>query len=184
MPLLDDHGLCADPWRRVADDTPPPAAVGMPLLVSLERLRAEGESMLAEGRRLGVALDNIVDPGSLAIWQSRLGLIAINFPSFADGRGFSLARRLRVDGFKGELRAVGPLIADQFAFARACGFDTVEIDDALAARQPVEHWLSARHAIGLSYQRSYHGTRNVLDARRAALIDRDRLVEGQGRHRP
>lgn len=68
-------------------------------------------------------------------------LIRVLFPSFADGRGFTIARRLRLMGYRGRLRACGHLIADQYAMARRCGFDEVEIDDALARRQPEAQWL-------------------------------------------
>lgn len=68
-------------------------------------------------------------------------LLAIEFPAMTDGRGFSLARALRQRGYKGRLRAVGGLIADQYAMARRVGFDEVRIPAALAARQPQEQWL-------------------------------------------
>ena len=61
-------------------------------------------------------------------------LLAIDFPSFSDGRGFSLARRLRELGFKGRLRASGRLIVDQYAMARRVGFDEVEVAPDIAAR--------------------------------------------------
>ncbi|MFA8442505.1 DUF934 domain-containing protein [Yoonia sp.] len=67
-------------------------------------------------------------------------MIRIDFPSFADGRGFTLAAMLRRAGFKGRLRAKGHVLADQYAMARRSGFDEVEIDDALAARQPADQW--------------------------------------------
>jgi len=70
-------------------------------------------------------------------------LISIDFPSFADGRGFSIAQRLRRLGFDGELRARGHVIADQYPHALACGFNTVEIDDTMAERQPYEQWQAA-----------------------------------------
>ncbi|GAA3878010.1 DUF934 domain-containing protein [Celeribacter arenosi] len=66
--------------------------------------------------------------------------IRIDFPSFSDGRGFTLARLLRTYGFTGRLRARGHVIADQYAMARRSGFDEVEISDDLAARQPQEQW--------------------------------------------
>jgi uncharacterized protein (DUF934 family) len=44
-------------------------------------------------------------------------------------------------GYRGRLRAHGPLIADQYAMARRSGFDEVEIPDDLAARQPEDQWL-------------------------------------------
>lgn len=69
-------------------------------------------------------------------------LLAIDFPSFSDGRGFSLARRLREMGFKGRLRASGRLIADQYAMARRVGFDEVEVAPDIAARQPAEQWIA------------------------------------------
>ena len=71
----------------------------------------------------------------------RIALIRIAFPSHLDGRGFSLARHLRLLGYTGRLRAAGHILADQYAMARRSGFDEVEIDPALAARQPEEQWL-------------------------------------------
>ena len=67
-------------------------------------------------------------------------MVRIVFPSFADGRGFTHARRLRAAGFAGRIRAVGPVIADQYAMARRSGIDEVEIPDDLALRQPAEQW--------------------------------------------
>jgi uncharacterized protein (DUF934 family) len=71
-----------------------------------------------------------------------LSLIAIDFPAFTDGRGFTLARRLRELGYQGRLRATGKLIADQYAMARRVGFDEVQIGPDLAVRQPEEQWLA------------------------------------------
>lgn len=67
-------------------------------------------------------------------------MIRIDFPSSADGRGFTIARALRLRGYTGRLRARGHVLADQYAMARRSGFDEVEIDAALAARQPAEQW--------------------------------------------
>ena len=71
----------------------------------------------------------------------RAPLIRVAFPSSADGRGFTLARLLRLRGYHGRLRARG-VIAPQYAMARRAGFDEVEIDAALAERQPEALWLS------------------------------------------
>ncbi|MGR3272053.1 DUF934 domain-containing protein [Thalassococcus profundi] len=68
-------------------------------------------------------------------------LVRIDFPSSADGRGFTLARLLRLRGYRGRLRARGHVIADQYAMARRAGFDEVEISDDLAARQPQDQWM-------------------------------------------
>ncbi|MEI4486818.1 DUF934 domain-containing protein [Frigidibacter sp. MR17.14] len=69
-------------------------------------------------------------------------LVRISFPSFADGRGFTIARRVRSIGYLGRLRAKGHVLADQYAMARRVGFDEVEISDDLAARQPEDQWLA------------------------------------------
>ncbi|MEL7216543.1 MAG: DUF934 domain-containing protein [Pseudomonadota bacterium] len=97
----------------------------------------------------GVDLPN--DANVMAVFQSVRGadMIRIPFPSFADGRGFTLARRLRQLGYTGRLRAQGHVLSDQYPHARRCGFDEVEISDELATRQPEGHWSGVRH---VSYQ--------------------------------
>ncbi|MFN7224236.1 MAG: DUF934 domain-containing protein [Paracoccaceae bacterium] len=81
------------------------------------------------------------DPVAVAPYLDGLSLIRISFPAFSDGRAFTIARRLRMMGYAGELRAAGPVISDQYAMARRVGFDSVEIPDNLAARQPAEQWV-------------------------------------------
>ncbi|MFQ5438343.1 MAG: DUF934 domain-containing protein [Paracoccaceae bacterium] len=100
----------------------------------------------------GVELEPDSDPVLLLGRFDRIGLIRITFPSHTDGRGFSLAARLRQLGYCGCLRARGPLIPDQFAIARRAGFDEVEIPDEIAARQPAAQWLQAAASAGDSYQ--------------------------------
>jgi uncharacterized protein (DUF934 family) len=123
MPVVNDHGF--------AEPTSP-----TPLL-SLEAFLSGGGEPGA-----GLEISNDIDPRDLVAHLNSVNLIAVTFPNFADGRGFSLARRLRALGFDGRLRAKGHVISDQYPMARACGFDEVEIDDKLAARQPEAHWLS------------------------------------------
>ncbi len=87
-----------------------------------------------------VDLANTDDPLLLKDHLGSLTLIRIAFPAFNDGRAFTIARRLREMGYTGILRALGPLVADQYAMARRVGFDEVEIPDDLAARQPEDQW--------------------------------------------
>ena len=89
---------------------------------------------LPEGA-LAIDLPNDRDPAELGPWLGRLALVRIAFPATGDGRGFSIAKRLRAMGYAGRLRAAGPLIADQFRMARRVGIDEVELPDELAARQ-------------------------------------------------
>ena len=92
------------------------------------------------GTGTAVDLAHTDDPTALEPVLGQLALIRITFPAFSDGRGFTIARRLRMMGYTGELRALGPVIAEQYAMARRVGFDAVEIPDALAARQPESQW--------------------------------------------
>ena len=84
-------------------------------------------------------------------------LIRVAFPSFADGRGFTIARQLRLMGYQGRLRAAGHVIADQYAMARRSGFDEVEISSDLAARQPEAQWLARANWRAHDYQSRLRG---------------------------
>jgi uncharacterized protein (DUF934 family) len=83
-----------------------------------------------------------IEPGDnarvLLPFLDRLALIEVNFPSFSDGRGYSVARILREAGYAGELRAVGDIGVDQLSHMRRCGFDAFApdkpLDEADAAR--------------------------------------------------
>ncbi len=120
-------------------------------IVTIRGFHTESSRNFIEADRIGevqprprsVAICNDADPRVLAPFFGIIDLIAIDFPDFADGRGFSLARRLRTLGYKGHLRAKGSVISDQFGQALSCGFDEVEIDEALAKRQPEDHWRAA-----------------------------------------
>lgn len=98
---------------------------------------------IAEADDTSTALDlpSDFDPAQLAGKLNGVAFIRVDFPGFADGRGFTIARQLRLMGYKGRLRAHGHVIADQYTMARRCGFDEVEISDDLAARQPEDQWL-------------------------------------------
>jgi uncharacterized protein (DUF934 family) len=68
---------------------------------------------------------------TLAPHLARIGLIAIRFPKFNDGRGYSLAARLRLHhGYKGRLRAVGDILTDQIQHFFRTGFDELDVTHA------------------------------------------------------
>ena len=159
--LLDGTGEIRDDWVHVADDAPIP--VTGPVLVPLARLT----EALAARTAAGVLIPNDTDPSELAPVLPRLGLIAVEFPGFADGRGFSIAQRLRDLDYQGRLRAHGPVIADQFAYLLACGFDEVAVPAEIAARQPAEQWIAQLGKISLGYQRG-RPTPSITDRRGAA----------------
>jgi len=89
----------------------------------------------------GQVLDLASDTDAHSVDFDGATLIRVDFPSFSDGRGFTIASVLRTRGYSGHLRATGHVIADQYAMARRSGFDDVEISDELAARQPENQWV-------------------------------------------
>ena len=104
-----------------------------------------------------IDLASDTQPDQLAHLTQGAALVRIDFPSFSDGRGFTLASRLRAQGFAGRLRARGHVIADQYAMARRMGFDEVEISDELAARQPESQWRARANWRGHDYQSRLRG---------------------------
>ena len=101
-------------------------------------------------------LPSDTDPATLEVPEGT-EMIRVAFPSSADGRGFTIARQLRLRGYTGRLRAHGHVIADQYAMARRSGFDEVEIPDDLAARQPQDQWLARANWQEHNYQARLRG---------------------------
>ena len=104
-----------------------------------------------------VDVSSDTDPETLTGRLDGLALIRVAFPKSADGRGFTIARRLRRLGYSGRLRAAGHVLADQYAMARRSGFDEVEIDDDLALRQPEDQWQARADWQAHDYQSRLRG---------------------------
>ena len=76
------------------------------------------------------------DPARVADRLRSAARVEVNFPSFTDGRGYSIARLLRErHGYQGELRAVGDVQRDQLFYLARCGFDAFLLRDGLDARE-------------------------------------------------
>lgn len=88
-----------------------------------------------------VTMASTDDPVALQPYLDGLRMVHVDFPAFNDGRGFTIARRLRMMGYKGHLRAQGHVLPDQYAMIRRVGFDDVEISDELAQRLTEDAWL-------------------------------------------
>ena len=165
MALISDGEFVEDAWRHLADEEAVPKAGKC--IVAKARL-AEAVAALPPGAPLGVIVPNTTEPAELAPFFARLALIAVSFPAFGDGRGFSLARLLRRAGFSGELRASGRILADQSVHAKRCGFDTIEVASDIAARQDEAQWRAALAAYRDYYQQAYGRRASILEQRRKA----------------
>ncbi|HMS80876.1 MAG TPA: DUF934 domain-containing protein [Burkholderiaceae bacterium] len=127
--LIDRNGLRPDTWRAFDGDAaavPPDADLLLPLDEWRERASVWG----ARPGRLGILLAPSDDPAAIAADLGRFALVAVGFPAFTDGRGYSSARLLRErHGWRGELRAVGDVLRDQLFLLARCGFDTFALRD-------------------------------------------------------
>ncbi|MDP6473743.1 MAG: DUF934 domain-containing protein [Alphaproteobacteria bacterium] len=147
MPLIKNGAIAEDAWQFPADDAPLPGAG--PVAVSLARWRREREVLLARGEPIGLAMNSDERAEDIASEHGAFELIALDFPTFRDGRPYSTARLLRERyGYGGELRAVGDVSRDQFLFMHRCGFDAFQVSGGAT----LEGWLRAVSEISIWYQ--------------------------------
>lgn len=137
--LIKNAKIADDSWQRLertADGSLPSIPVAGDLIVPLALWQAAASTLLARNTgRLGVWLDSDEDPAQIADSLKAFSLIAVNFPQFTDGRGYSTARLLRERyGWKGELRAIGDIQRDQLFYLSRVGFDAFELNDGIDAR--------------------------------------------------
>ncbi|WJF89564.1 DUF934 domain-containing protein [Paraburkholderia bonniea] len=145
--IIKNRAIVADHWNviRAAEDGTlpdvealPPGPVLVPLALWLAQREALGATRAAA--ELGVWLEPDSEPADLAGDFDRIALIAVDFPVFRDGRGYSIARLLRERyGYTGEIRAIGDVLRDQLNYLARCGFDAFavradkDLHDALKA---------------------------------------------------
>lgn len=118
--------LAEDSFVHLDDEAPLSDA---PMLVSCERFERDREALLARKQPVGIRVAGNCEVEKLEPQLSHLALVAIEFPKFTDGRGYSLARRLRDQlGYQGHIRAYGNVLRDQLGYMDRVGFDEFELD--------------------------------------------------------
>ena len=126
MPLVKHGKITNDALVHVADDAGIPGDGA--ILISAARFLEDAEGLSRRVGRTGVIWPNNRDVDDLVPYLDRLAVIALVFPTFRDGRAYSQARLLRErHGFKGELRATGQVLRDQFLFMLRAGFDAFDV---------------------------------------------------------
>ena len=164
MPLLKGGEITKDPWVFLADDDDIPGSGA--IVVSLRRWRENRERLILRGGLLGVRLTSEQTPGELGEDLEFLDLVALEFPTFADGRSYSNARRLRERYlFEGEVRAVGDVLRDQYLAMQRCGFDAIEV----AEGETPDNWRHAVNAITTPMQPAADGIAPAMSLRERRL---------------
>lgn len=144
MKVILDKQVVEDAWHLVDDSEEATSHA----IVSLSRWNTDHARLLADGAAIGVVLRSNESPNDL-LERDRLSLVAVDFPAFADGRGYSIARTLRSHlGFQGEIRAVGDVLRDQLLAMSRCGITSF----ALKAGKDIERAVDAFDDFSVNYQ--------------------------------
>jgi uncharacterized protein (DUF934 family) len=162
MPLFRNGNFIDDPWIVVADAEA--LSDGGRSIVSWDRLSKGATTLPAYTGLLGVQLTNTTRLDELKPLLSLLSLVVVPFPAFNDGRAYSIARQIRLAGFRGEIRAIGNVLPDQLQFMIQVGIDSFEVSD----RFSIETWRRASQQMSLAYQRGLYrpaGEREVWSER-------------------
>jgi uncharacterized protein (DUF934 family) len=162
MRLVKAGRIAEDRFVRVLEGAPVPDDV--PVLVPAGRLIADAAAFARRAAPTGVIWPNDRRIAELVPHLDHLVLVALVFPTFRDGRAYSQARQLRErHGFRGELRATGQILRDQFQFLLRAGFDAFEVSKDADAHA----FADASRRYSVFYQPSADGPPSAL-ARRLA----------------
>lgn len=130
--LIKDKAVVDDNWQLL-EATDAPEAVVIPegdVIVPLNVWKAQKEQLQGRKSTLGVWLNSDELAEELADEAQGFGVIALNFPTFMDGRAFSTARLLRERyGYQGDVRAIGYIIRDQLFYMSRCGFTSFQLPE-------------------------------------------------------
>lgn len=146
MKVIKDRQIIEDSWVLLDEGASLPA--GADVIVGLKTWNENEPPLQNHDGKVALVLRSNEDPADIQRLAA-LSLIAIDFPKFSDGRGYSSARLLR-DRFKyqGELRAVGDVLRDQLFYMLRCGIDSF----ALKAGKDIEGALSSFNDFTVTYQ--------------------------------
>ncbi len=154
MPLLINREVVADNWVLINEESLDQAGdVIVPLGLYLENK----ETLESRDGQLAIQVNGDDDLSVVLDNLDKFPLIAVDFPAFRDGRGFSIARLLNRAGYKGEIRATGDVGRDRIAYMERCGFTAIQISDEIYK----EEMLSAFTEVSNYYQSAADGNRAV-----------------------
>jgi len=151
--IIKNGQIIDDAWQVLKlSEGETPESVSLPngsALLPLAVWLARKAEILTTGNPVGVWLDSSEGPEAIANDLADFALIGVNFPKFADGRGYSSARLLRERyGYKGEIRAIGDVLQDQLFYMKRCGIDAF----AVREDKDIEAALAGLNVFSDAYQ--------------------------------
>ncbi|MFT5658532.1 MAG: hypothetical protein ACI9KN_001813 [Gammaproteobacteria bacterium] len=146
--VINKHQVIDDKWSNLDDDQDI-SCVNTKIIVSLERLKRDFESLKKKSKALAVKLEETAAVNEIVPFLNDLQMVVLQFKVFADGRAFSQAKLLRDrHGYQGQIRAVGDVIRDQLSFMQRSGFSQFQ----LAETEDVNQAIHAFNEISKTYQ--------------------------------
>jgi uncharacterized protein (DUF934 family) len=133
--IIRNKEVVADDWsvlrleegQQAESVAVPDGKVIVPLAV-WEAQRAALLQRAGERADVGVWIASGERPEVLKDDLPQLAVVAVDFPKFTDGRGYSIAYNLRARlGFEGELRAIGDVLRDQLFLMQRVGFNAFAV---------------------------------------------------------
>ncbi len=157
--IIKDSAIVADTYQLITEAGALPA---QDIVVSLDVWQQQREAILAHPYKKAVLLKPDQHPEVLVEDVKQLDMIALDFPAFADGRGYSYATLLRQRfGFTGELRATGDVFKDNLFYLKRCGFNSF----AVRADKDIHVALQGLNNFSESYQASVDESRPLYRRR-------------------
>jgi uncharacterized protein (DUF934 family) len=155
--FIKDRNVAVDPWLRLElgpDGSLPDIPAGGDVIVPLALWQSRRQALIERPGRLGIWLKSDDEPGVIAEDLGLFGVVAIDFPGFGDGRGYSAARLLRERyGWRGELRAIGDIFRDQLFYLSGCGFDSFVLREGEDAREALAWFTTFSDSYAASVER-------------------------------
>jgi uncharacterized protein (DUF934 family) len=126
--IIKGREVVADDWTVLRlDEGDAPEAVAVPagkVIVPLAVWQAQRDTLVQRAGQIGLWFASDEQAHTVKDDLGNFAVVAIDFPKFTDGRGYSIAYNLRSRlGYGGELRAIGDVLRDQLFQMRRCGFD-------------------------------------------------------------
>ena len=151
--IIKNGQVIDDAWHvlKLAEGQAPEtvALPDAPTLLPLAVWLARKDEILARHAPVGIWLESNEVPEAIADDLQHFTIIGVNFPKFADGRGYSTARLLRDRfAYAGEIRALGDVLRDKLFLLKRCGFDAF----AVREDKDIDAALAGLNAFSESYQ--------------------------------